>query len=141
VGSVQHVFLHVDKDLAIISTTDRLPDVNPPCLYKCSRDQLNVLTKQRGTRDNLVTHPTIDLCDLLARLLFEDFIIVIIIISLLMSPLLGHRPALWITHRRTGRYPPCGLVGANDCKCNRDQRPSEAGTNVDELPRSHAEAR
>jgi hypothetical protein len=32
---------------------------------------------------------------------------VIIIISLLMSPLVGHRPSLWITHR-TGHKPPRG---------------------------------
>jgi hypothetical protein len=41
--------------------------------------------------------------------------------------------ALWITHKENGPLPTtraqCGLVGANDCKCNRDQRfnmPSEA---------------
>jgi hypothetical protein len=30
---------------------------------------------------------------------------VIIIISLLMSPLLGHRPSLWITHKENGSKP------------------------------------
>jgi hypothetical protein len=44
----------------------------------------------------------------------------------LMSPLLGHRPSLWITHKENGPYPStraqCGLVGANDCKCSRHQR-------------------
>jgi hypothetical protein len=34
-------------------------------------------------------------------------IIIIIIISLLMSPLLGHRPSLWITHK-TGHNPSRG---------------------------------
>jgi hypothetical protein len=29
-------------------------------------------------------------------------VIIIIIISLLMSPLLGHRPSLWITHKENG---------------------------------------
>jgi hypothetical protein len=29
-----------------------------------------------------------------------------IIISLLMFPLLGHRPSLWITHKENGPYPP-----------------------------------
>jgi uncharacterized membrane protein YagU involved in acid resistance len=29
-------------------------------------------------------------------------IIIIIIISLLMSPLLGHRPSLWITYKENG---------------------------------------
>jgi hypothetical protein len=29
-------------------------------------------------------------------------IIIIIIISLLMSPLLGHRPSLWITQKENG---------------------------------------
>jgi hypothetical protein len=50
-----------------------------------------------------------------------------IIISLLMSSLLGHRPSLWITGEWTRTQ--CGLVGANDCKRGRDQRlyvPSEA---------------
>jgi hypothetical protein len=49
-----------------------------------------------------------------------------------MSPLLGHRPSLWITHEENGPLPTtraqCGLVGANDCECSRDQRlnvPSE----------------
>jgi hypothetical protein len=31
-----------------------------------------------------------------------------IIISLLMSPLLGHRPSLWITHKENGHNPPRG---------------------------------
>jgi hypothetical protein len=38
------------------------------------------------------------------------------IISLLMSPLLGHRPSLWITHKANRPQPTtrtqCGLVGA-----------------------------
>jgi hypothetical protein len=38
-----------------------------------------------------------------------------IIISLIMSPLLGHRPSLWITHKKNGPLPTtptqCGLVG------------------------------
>jgi hypothetical protein len=46
----------------------------------------------------------------------------IIIISLLMSPLLGHRPSLWITIRSTGHAGPVRLVDANDCKCSRAQR-------------------
>jgi hypothetical protein len=57
----------------------------------------------------------------------------IIIISILMSPLLEHRPSLWITHKENGPKPTtraqCGLMGANDCKYSRDQRldvPSEA---------------
>jgi hypothetical protein len=48
--------------------------------------------------------------------------IIIIIINLLISSLVGHRPSLWITHAGP-------LVGANNCKCSRDQRlnvPSEA---------------
>jgi hypothetical protein len=49
-----------------------------------------------------------------------------IIISLLMSPLLGHRPSLWITHKenepQTTTRAQCGLVAANDCKCSRDQQ-------------------
>jgi hypothetical protein len=56
----------------------------------------------------------------------------IIIISLSMSPLLGYRPTLWITHKVNGSQPTtraqCGLVRANDCKCSQDQRlnvPSE----------------
>jgi hypothetical protein len=36
--------------------------------------------------------------------------IIIIIISLLMSPLLGHRPFLWITHKETGHNPPRGPI-------------------------------
>jgi hypothetical protein len=55
------------------------------------------------------------------------------IISLLMTPQLGHRPSLYITYKEKGPKPTtgaqCGLVGANDCKCSRDQRlnvPSEA---------------
>jgi hypothetical protein len=58
---------------------------------------------------------------------------IIIIISLLMVPLLGHRLSLWITHKENGPKPTtraqCGLMSANDCKCSRDQRlnvPSEA---------------
>jgi hypothetical protein len=61
---------------------------------------------------------------------------VVIIISLLMSSLLGHRPALWIKHKNNGPKPTTraqyGLVSANECKCNRDQRlnvPSEAKRN------------
>jgi hypothetical protein len=49
-----------------------------------------------------------------------------------MSPLLGHRPFLWVTYKENEPYPTtraqCGLVGTNDCKCNQDQRlnvPSE----------------
>jgi hypothetical protein len=45
-----------------------------------------------------------------SSLVFNDS--VIIIISLLMSPLLGHRPS---TRAQ------CGLVGANNYKCTRDQ--------------------
>jgi hypothetical protein len=41
-------------------------------------------------------------------------------IKIVMSPLLGHRPSLWITHKENRPYPTtraqCGLVGANDCK-------------------------
>jgi hypothetical protein len=41
----------------------------------------------------------------------------VIIISILMFSLLGHRPSLWITHKENGPYPTtraqCGLVGAN----------------------------
>jgi hypothetical protein len=51
---------------------------------------------------------------------------IIIIISLLMSPLLGHRPSLWITHKENRPYPTTraqyGLMGGNDCKCSWDQR-------------------
>jgi hypothetical protein len=32
--------------------------------------------------------------------------VIIIIISLLMSPLLWHRPSLWITHKENGNNPP-----------------------------------
>jgi hypothetical protein len=32
----------------------------------------------------------------------------VVIISLLMSPLLGHRPSLWITYKKTGHNPPRG---------------------------------
>jgi hypothetical protein len=53
-------------------------------------------------------------------------IAVIIIISLLMSPLLGQRSSLWITHKENIPYPTtrpqCELVSANDCKRSRDQR-------------------
>jgi hypothetical protein len=49
----------------------------------------------------------------------------IIIISPLISPLLGHKPSSWITHKENWHYPTtrtqCGLVGANDCKCSRNQ--------------------
>jgi hypothetical protein len=52
--------------------------------------------------------------------------IIIIIICLLMSPLLGHSHSLWITHKENGPEPTARaqwrLVGANDCKCSRDQR-------------------
>jgi hypothetical protein len=58
----------------------------------------------------------------------------IIIISLLMPPLLGPRPSLWITHKENRSWPTTRaqfrLVGANECKCSRDQRlnvPSEGG--------------
>jgi hypothetical protein len=51
-----------------------------------------------------------------------------------MSPLLGHRPSLSITHKENGPLSTtraqCGMVGANDCKYSREQRlnvPSEAG--------------
>jgi hypothetical protein len=53
-------------------------------------------------------------------------IIIIIIISLLMSPMLVPKPINAPTTRAH-----CGLVGANDGKCSRDQRlnlPSEART-------------
>jgi hypothetical protein len=30
------------------------------------------------------------------------FFVIFIIISLLMSPLLGHKPSLWITHKENG---------------------------------------
>jgi hypothetical protein len=57
-------------------------------------------------------------------------IIIITIISLLMPPLLGHRPSLWITHKEKGRKSTtraqCGLVGANVSKCNQDQWLNEA---------------
>jgi hypothetical protein len=53
--------------------------------------------------------------------------------QLINIPMLGHRPSLWITHEENGAIPrhatQCGLVGAKDCKGNRDQRligPSEA---------------
>jgi hypothetical protein len=43
-------------------------------------------------------------------------LIIIIIISLLMSPLLEHRPSLWIIHKENGPLPTtraqCRLVGA-----------------------------
>jgi hypothetical protein len=65
------------------------------------------------------------------RINIEDCFI--IIISLLISLQLGHRPSLQITHKESGPQPTtrakCGLVGANDCKCSRDQRlnvPSKA---------------
>jgi hypothetical protein len=52
--------------------------------------------------------------------------VIIIIIRLLMFPLLGHRPSLWITHKENGPWlttqAPCGLVCTNDCKYRRDQR-------------------
>ncbi|RVE45400.1 hypothetical protein evm_009972 [Chilo suppressalis] len=41
-----------------------------------------------------------------------------------MSPLLGHRPSLWMEYgdcAMTTRAQ-CGLAGANDCRCTRDQR-------------------
>jgi hypothetical protein len=34
--------------------------------------------------------------------------VIITIISLLMSPLLGHRPSLWIAHEENEPYPPRG---------------------------------
>jgi hypothetical protein len=62
--------------------------------------------------------------------LIERKISVIIIISLLMSPMLGHRPSLWNTHKESGPLPTtraqCGLVGVNDCKY--------AGTNGFNVP-------
>jgi hypothetical protein len=54
-----------------------------------------------------------------------------LIICLLMFPLLGHRPSLWmITHRECGLGPAVCLtsilleteVDANECKCSRDQQ-------------------
>jgi hypothetical protein len=58
---------YCDKDSAIIFTTGRLPDVNPPwnwsgCLLSCwSRLSLTCLPKHGRARDNkfLVTHPMI----------------------------------------------------------------------------------
>jgi hypothetical protein len=62
---------------------------------------------------------------------FKQFII-IILSSLLMSPLLGHRPS-GLHIRRTDHNPPRGPSAgwwvSNYCKCSRDQRlnaPSEA---------------
>jgi hypothetical protein len=63
-------------------------------------------------------------CDIHMNLPLESLFIVII--SLLISPLLEHRPSLWITLKEKGSQPDtraqCGLVGANDYKCSRDQR-------------------
>jgi hypothetical protein len=50
-----------------------------------------------------------DLCFILGHI-WKSFII--IIISLLMSPLLGHKPSLWITHKKNGHNPPCGPSAA-----------------------------
>jgi hypothetical protein len=51
---------------------------------------------------------------------------VCLIINLLMSPLLGHMRSLWITHMENGPLSTAqaqrGAVGADDCKCKRDQR-------------------
>jgi hypothetical protein len=41
-------------------------------------------------------------------MVFRNISLLIIIISLLMSPLLGHRPSLWITHKGNGHNPPRG---------------------------------
>jgi preprotein translocase subunit Sec63 len=42
---------------------------------------------------------------------FIIIIIIIIIISLLMSPLLGHRPSLWITHKENAHTCGCSAAG------------------------------
>jgi MFS family permease len=47
----------------------------------------------------------------------EIALVTMYIICLLRSPLLGHRPSLWTIHKEIAHF---GLVGANDCKCNRD---------------------
>jgi hypothetical protein len=43
-----------------------------------------------------------------------------------MSPLLVHIPSLWITYKENRPYPTtraqCGLLGANNYKCNRHQQ-------------------
>jgi hypothetical protein len=48
-----------------------------------------------------------------------------------MSPLLGHMPSLWITHKENGPLPTtgaqCGLVGANECKFSRLNVPFKHG--------------
>jgi hypothetical protein len=54
--------------------------------------------------------------DYIMSLIFYIFIT----ISLLTSPLLGHRP-FGLHIRRTGHNPPSG-PSANDCKCSRNQR-------------------
>jgi hypothetical protein len=50
-------------------------------------------------------------------------------ISLLMSPQQGGRPFFSIIHKENVLYATYGPLGANDCKCSRDQQlnmPSEA---------------
>jgi hypothetical protein len=50
----------------------------------------------------------------------EQLMKVIIIISLLMPPLLGHRPSLWITYKENGPQPTtraqCGLMKVEEAK-------------------------
>jgi hypothetical protein len=72
-------------------------------------------------------------------------VIIIFNISLLMSPLLAHRPSLWITHKENGPQPTtraqCGLLGVNDCKYSRDQRlnvSSEARTRDNKFLVTHS---
>jgi hypothetical protein len=57
------------------------------------------------------------------------YVIIIIIISLLMSPLLGHRPSLWIKHKERAITHHAGPVRVGGCyECSRDwlNVPSEA---------------
>jgi hypothetical protein len=43
--------------------------------------------------------------------------IISIIISLLMPPLLGHRPSLWITHKENGLVGAANAAGTNSLTC------------------------
>jgi hypothetical protein len=75
------------EDINMLLNTGDIPN-----LYGMD-EKVEILDKMQTAVRESVTKPTL-------------FSSLFIIISLLMSPLLGHRPAIWITHKENPHSPP-----------------------------------
>jgi hypothetical protein len=79
----------------------------PELVNDVPRQEIHVIRAQRQPR---VTHSLPSQLVQLGLFQPETDILIVnnIIISLIMSTLLGHRPSSWITHKENGPYPPSG---------------------------------